>query len=328
MEQSLDSEVDQNDQNDRISLMCDDNPIQIDINQLPNIFDVKIFIYLVKRSLISELLIWINQFDTFELKLEWNDFHSWNDIKLILKCESLIIALIDKNVSIYNFNIKIQWIHVICEYSTPGVLDYYWLKYHPDLNEPNELGQTPIHLVCGYSQNPQMITYLLDLDLNLDVNTPDLYGNKPIHLIFWFNSLNIDLIKRIASRTNDLDIGDNFKWKPIHWACWNSTPEVIQLLIDMGVKLKWDTIFSQINEQLKAKINNWEMCVKFIESDGEFIQSIPQRFLNNELYHLAYRTSPTETCAALIPPSILSTIKPHGSHTKPGFRQDYDDVFD
>ncbi len=71
-------------------------------------------------------------------------------------------------------------IHIACNENYNKVIQYL-VDHDVELNYPDNKGWNPIHYLCFYPPNVQMIKLLLDKKVDLECRT--LKGKKPIHFV-------------------------------------------------------------------------------------------------------------------------------------------------
>jgi ankyrin repeat protein len=102
-----------------------------------------------------------------------------------------------------------------------------------------------------------MIKYIIDLYLTkgYDIETANNNSWKPIHFICRYSSP--EMIKYIIdlylTRGYDIKAATNDNWKPIHFICRYSTPELIKYIIEFGSDLEACTIID--NEEKDNNCN-------------------------------------------------------------------------
>jgi ankyrin repeat protein len=83
--------------------------------------------------------------------------------------------------------------------------------------------------------NNKIIKYMIDKK-DIDLECQDNEGWRPIHYICRFSTP--EMIKYIIDKGVDLDCKNVDGWRPIHLICRFSTPEMIKYIIDKGVDLE------------------------------------------------------------------------------------------
>ena len=73
------------------------------------------------------------------------------------------------------------------------------------------------------------------IDKGIDLECEDNNKWRPIHYICRFSTP--EMIKYIIDKGVDLECEDNNKWRPIHYICHISTPEMIKYIISKNVKI-------------------------------------------------------------------------------------------
>jgi ankyrin repeat protein len=76
-----------------------------------------------------------------------------------------------------------------------------------------------------------MIKYIIDKGVDLECTTNE--GWKPIHFLCYKSTP--EMIQYIIDKGVDLECTTNYGWKPIHYICRYSTPEMFKYIIDKGV---------------------------------------------------------------------------------------------
>ena len=90
-----------------------------------------------------------------------------------------------------------------------------------------------------HCKNENVLKHIIDNCIDLEcINLECIdYGRwKPIHYICRYSTPNI--IKYIIDKNVDLECATNNRWKPIHLICAYSTPEMIKYIIDKNVDLE------------------------------------------------------------------------------------------
>ncbi len=82
--------------------------------------------------------------------------------------------------------------------------------------------------------NNKIIKYIIDKCVDLEAPTADNW--RPIHFIC--KNSTPEMIKYIIDKGVDLEAANVDNWKPIHIICRYSTPEMIKYIIDKGVNLE------------------------------------------------------------------------------------------
>ena len=112
----------------------------------------------------------------------------------------------------------------------------------------------------SYSLNEQK-----DILDEIDFECIDNKGFRPIHYICRYS--NPELIKYIIDKDIDLECVANDGWKPIHFICFYSTPEMIKYIIDKGVDLECATNLGMKPIHYICQYSNPEM-IKYIIEKG------------------------------------------------------------
>jgi ankyrin repeat protein len=77
-----------------------------------------------------------------------------------------------------------------------------------------------------------MIKYIIDKGVDLECKTMNIW--RPIHFLCRHSTP--EMIKYIIDKGVDLECETNYNWRPIHLICRYSTPEMIKYIIDKGAK--------------------------------------------------------------------------------------------
>lgn len=111
----------------------------------------------------------------------------------------------------------------------------------------------PIHMICGKTNlknNDKLQVIKLFLDKGVSVNEENEAGFYPIHIICsnktnLTNEFQLDGIKLLLDSNVDLEVESSMKWRPIHYICSNKTNlndeyqlNAIKLFLDKNVDLE------------------------------------------------------------------------------------------
>jgi hypothetical protein len=86
-------------------------------------------------------------------------------------------------------------------------------------------------------KDENVLKHVIDNTIDLECETNE--GWKPIHFICRYSTP--EMIKYIIDKRVKLECETNEGWKPIHFICRYSTPEMIKYIIDKRVKLECET---------------------------------------------------------------------------------------
>ena len=106
-----------------------------------------------------------------------------------------------------------------------------------DLGARDKSGATPLHLAAWYSDDPAVVTTLVDA--GADVRARDDDGDTPLHLAAWYNA-NSAVVTTLVEAGADLDAQeDAYNWTPLHAAALaNANPAIITALVDAGADVR------------------------------------------------------------------------------------------
>ena len=111
------------------------------------------------------------------------------------------------------------------------------LRSGPDPNARDGAGATPLHLAAKVSENPVVITLLLEA--GADPNQRGWGSYTPLHMAAGGFSPNPVVVKKLLKAGADLHARDEKGYTPLYWAArYNPNPAVITALLEAGADPK------------------------------------------------------------------------------------------
>ncbi|MGI9256467.1 MAG: ankyrin repeat domain-containing protein [Salinispira sp.] len=134
-----------------------------------------------------------------------------------------------------------------------------------DINARDENGTTPLMAASGNTQNPDVITVLINV--GADINARDENGSTPL-MAAARNNQNPDVITTLINAGADINAQNKHRWTALMEAArYNENPEIITTLLNAGAnvtmgtlyprKTAWDLI--QENDALQGTDVYWEL---------------------------------------------------------------------
>lgn len=139
-------------------------------------------------------------------------------------------------------------LHFATIINAPTLIDYL-LKFC-DINMPSCAGSTA--LLLAVSEQPEIINFLLERKANPNI-AAKIYQVTPLHLAV--ESGNLDLVKLLVQHGADINLTDQDKAKPIHYAQKFNHPHIYEFLYGKHLLSNKNTFFQPSSSKLADENN-------------------------------------------------------------------------
>ncbi|SVD69219.1 uncharacterized protein METZ01_LOCUS422073, partial [marine metagenome] len=128
------------------------------------------------------------------------------------------------------------------------------LEHGADVNATDEEGDTPLHHVPLYIDNPLDVVRLL-LEHGAEVNGKNAIGSTPLHTAAWKDSL--DVARLLIEKGAEVDAKDEFG-TPLYLAAQEGSLDVARLLIDSGAEVDARTKLASAAGRTPLHVAAWK----------------------------------------------------------------------